>query len=231
MKLRMKLGLAFVVMVGVTVLAGGFALYQLNRSSAALRDMSEHEMTASLAAFGIRANFDEMVWATKNLLLRGTDQEIFFKEIETFNYKKTRLETLWMPMLEKVLKGPDATEEQRKFLDEFKREYAAFNEAWERALPVYRSQGQEAADAIMSGKGRTADKPLIALVRSMREATFKDMEAAAARTRMVVIIMLAAFVVAVVIAVTVIFYVTRQLTIPLEEALKIKRESMDSQKT
>jgi CHASE3 domain sensor protein len=230
MKLTMKLGLAFSVMVGVTVLAGGFALYQLNRSSAALRDMSEHEMTASLAAFGIRANFDEMVWTTKNLLLRGTNQEIFFKEIEMFNYKKTRLETLWMPMLEKVLKGPDATDEQRKFLDEFKREYAAFNEAWERALPVYRSQGQEAADAIMSGKGRMTDKPLIALVRSMREATFRDMEAAAARMRTVVIVMLAAFVVAVVIALMVIFYVTRQLTAPLEEALKIRREPMDSQK-
>jgi CHASE3 domain sensor protein len=190
MKLRIgkKLTLGLGIVVVVMVLAGGFALYQLNRSSAALRDMSEHEMTASLAAFGIRANFDEMVWATKNLLLRGTDQEIFVKEIEMFNYKKNRLETLWMPMLEKVLKGPDATDEQRKFLDEFKREYASFNEAWEQALPVYRSQGQGAADAIMSGKGRTADKPLIALVRSMREAAFKKMEKAAAHTRVAVII-------------------------------------------
>jgi methyl-accepting chemotaxis protein len=225
MKLRIgqKLALGFGVMVVVIVLAGGFALYQLNKSSAALRDVSEHEMTAALAAFGIRGNFDEMVWATKNLLLRGTDQETFHKEIEMLNYKKNRLETTWKPMLEKILTGPDITDEQRKFYDDFKREYAAFLEAWERALPVYRSQGREAADAIMTGKGRGAAEPLVALVRSLRAAAFKDMEAAAARTRMAVIVMLAAFVVAVVIAVIAIFYIARQLTKAIEETVKITR--------
>ncbi|MBW2038834.1 MAG: MCP four helix bundle domain-containing protein [Deltaproteobacteria bacterium] len=218
-----KLGLAFVVVVVVMVLAGGFGLYQLNRSGACLRDMSEHEMTAALAAFGIRGNFDEMVWATKNLLLRGTDQETFYKEIEKFNYKKNRLETIWKPMLEKVLKGPDITDEQRKFYDDFKREYADFNDAWEQALPVYQAQGQQAADAIMRGKGRGGADSLIALVRSLRAATFKDMMECAARTRTAIIIMLVAFVVAVVIAIVATFYIARQLTMAIEEVAKIRR--------
>src|SRR5208337_1139325 len=90
-----KLGLAFGVVVVIMILAGSFSLLELNRSAAAFRDVSEHEMTAALAAFGIRANFDEMVWATKNILLRGKDREILSKEIERFHYKKDRLETMW----------------------------------------------------------------------------------------------------------------------------------------
>lgn len=218
-----RVGLAFGVVVVVMVLAGGFALYQLDKSSAALRDVSEHEMTASLAVFGIRANFDEMVWATKNILLRGTDREIFQKEIEVFNYKRNRLETMWQPMLDEVLAGPDVTDEQRKLYDDFKGVYAAFLDAWEQALPVYQSRGREAADSIMKGKGRAGADPLIDLVRSLRAATFKDMEEAAARTRTVVIIMLAAFVIAVVIAVIATFYIARQLTVAIEGMAEVSR--------
>lgn len=218
-----KLGLGFGVIVVVMVLAGGFALYQLSKSSAALRDMSEHEMTASLAVFGIRANFDEMVWATKNILLRGTDQETFYREIELFNYKKNRLETQWEPMLEKILSGPDVTDEQRKLYDDFKREYAAFLDAWEQALLVYQSQSQKAADVIMKGKGQAAGDPLIELVRSLRANTLQDMEEAAARTRAAVIVLLIAFVVAVVIAVIATFYIARQLTIAIEGTAKVSR--------
>jgi CHASE3 domain sensor protein len=218
-----KLGLGFSVIVIVMVLAGGFALYQLNKSRAALRDMSEHELTASLAAFGIRANFDEMVWATKNILLRGTDRETFTKEIEIFNVKKDRLETVWEPMLEKILAGPDITDEQRSYYDTFKNEYAAFLQAWEKAEPVYQSQGRDAADAIMKGKGRMAGEPLIELVRSLRSNTLQDMEEATARTRKTVIIMLAAFLIAVVIAVISTFYIARQLALAIEGAPPIKR--------
>jgi CHASE3 domain sensor protein len=211
-----KLGLAFGVVVIVMVLAGGFALYQLNKSRAALRDVSEHEMTAALAVCGIRANFDEMLWATKNILLRGTNREAFSKEIETFNYKKNRLEAMWQPMLEEVLAGPDVTDDQRKFYEDFKGEYTAFLTAWDKALPVYQTQGREAADAIMKGKGRLAGDPLINLMRSLREQTIADMEDAAAKTRVVVITMLVAFLVAVVIAVIATFYIARQLTVAIE---------------
>jgi len=215
-----KLGLGFGVVVVVMVLAGGFALYQLNKSSAGLRDMSEHEMTAALAAFGIRANFDEMVWATKNILLRGTDREIFQKEIEVFNYKRNRLETIWQPMLEEVLAGPDVTDEQRTLYADFKSEYVAFVNAWEQAQPIYRSKGRKAVDAIMRGKGRTGADPLIELVRSLRAKALKDMEEAATRTRSAVIIMLIAFVIAVVIAVMATTYIARQLTVLIEGAAK-----------
>lgn len=218
-----KLGLGFGVVVVVMVLAGIFALYQLNKSGAALRDMSEHEMTASLAALGIRANFDEMVWATKNILLRGTDQDTFYNEIEIFNYKKNRLETMWEPMLEKILAGPDITDEQRRLYDDFKSEYIAFLDAWEQALPLYQSQGQGVADDIMKDKGWATREPLIDLVRSLRAATFKDMEEAAARTRAAVIIMLVAFVIAVVIAVIATFYIARQLALAIEGAPQVKR--------
>lgn len=218
-----KLGLGFIVIVLVMVLVGGFALYQLNKSSAALRDMSEHEMTASLAALGIRANFDEMVWATKNILLRGTDQETFYKEIEIFNFKKNRLETTWQPMLEGILAGPDITDEQRKLYDDFKSEYIAFLDAWGKALPLYQSQGRGAADEIMRNKGWATREPLIDLVRSLRAATFKDMEEAATRTRTAVIIILVAFVIAMVIAVIETFYIARQLTIAIEGTTKINR--------
>jgi len=218
-----KLGLGFSVIVVVMVLAGGFALYQLNQSRAALRDMSEHEMTASLAAFGIRSNFDEMVWATKNMLLRGTDRETFYKEVEIFNNKKDRLETVWEPMLEKILAGPDITDDQRKYYDTFKSEYTAFLLAWEQALPVYQSQGREAADAIMRGKGRVTGEPLIELVRSLRSNTLQDMEEATARTRKTVVVMLIAFLVAVVIAVISTFYIARQLALAIEGASPVKR--------
>jgi len=218
-----KLGLGFSVIVVVMVLAGGFALYQLNQSRAALRDMSEHEMTASLAAFGIRSNFDEMVWATKNMLLRGTDREAFYKEVEIFNNKKDRLETVWEPMLEKILAGPDITDDQRKYYDTFKSEYTAFLLAWEQALPVYQSQGREAADAIMRGKGRVTGEPLIELVRSLRSNTLQDMEEATARTRKTVVVMLIAFLVAVVIAVISTFYIARQLALAIEGASPVKR--------
>jgi CHASE3 domain sensor protein len=218
-----KLGVGFGVVVVVMILAGGFALYQLNKSSAALRDMSEHEMTASLAAFGIRANFDEMVWATKNILLRGTDRTAFYQEIEMFNYKKDRLETVWQPMLEEILAGPDITDEQRKLYEDFMDEYTAFLDAREHALSVYQAQGREAADAIMKGKGRTASDYLIELVRSLRSQTLTDMEEAAVRTRTAVITMLAAFVVAAVVAVITTVYIVRQLTLAIEERFQIKR--------
>jgi methyl-accepting chemotaxis protein len=223
-----KLGLGFGVVVVVMILAGGFALYQLGKSSAALRDMSEHEMTAVLAAFGIRANFDEMVWSTKNILLRGTNRETFYKEIETFNYKKNRLETLWKPMIEEILAGPDVTDEQRKLYDDFKSEYAAFINAWDQALPVYHSQGREAADAIMRGIGRAGTEPLVDLVRSLRTKALKDMEEAAVRTRTAVIIMLAAFVVAVVIAFLATAYIVRQLALAIEGASQVKRGKRSS---
>jgi len=163
------------------------------------------------------------VWATKNILLRGTDRETFYKEIETFNYKKNRLETVWEPMLEKILAGPDVTDEQRKFYDDFNRDYTAFLNAWEQALPVYQSRGQKAADAIMRGKGQMAGTPLIELVRSLRAKALKDIEGAAARTRAAVIIMLVAFVVAVVIAVISTFYIARQLALAIEGASPVKR--------
>jgi CHASE3 domain sensor protein len=207
----------------VMVLAGGFALYQLHKSRAALRDMSEHEMTASLAAFGLRANFDEMVWATKNILLRGTDRETRYKELEIFNAKRDRIETTWKPMLEGILTGPDITEEQRRLYDDFKDEYAAFLEAWEQALPVYQSQGAEAADSIMKGRGRVTDEPLIELVRSLRANTLQNMEEATVRTRETVVVMLVAFLVAVVIAVISTFYIARQLATAIEGTPKVKR--------
>ena len=217
-----KLALGFGVVVLIMVLAGGFALYQLNKSVAAYRNVSEHEMTAALAAFGIRANFDEMVWATKNILLRGTDREIFYKEIERFNYKKNRLETMWQPMIEPILAGPDVTDEQRKFYDDFKKEYTAFLTAWQQAQPVYKAKGRDAADAILKGKGRKAGDHLVELVRSLRAKALKDMEDAAARTRAAVIILLVAFVVSVVIAVIATFSIARELTRALEGATKIR---------
>lgn len=218
-----KLGLAFGTIVVIMILAGSFSLFQLNKSAAAFRDVSQHEMTAALAAFGIRANYDEMVWATKNILLRGKDREVFSKEIETFNFKKNRLETMWQPMLEKILAGPDVTDEQRKFYDDFKKEYAIFLNAWGQAQPVYKAKGRDAADAILKGKGRMAGDYLIELVRSLRAKALKDMEEAAARTKMAVITMLAAFVVAVVIAIVATTYIARQLTAAIEEAAKISR--------
>jgi len=218
-----KLRLGFGVVVVVMLLAGGFALYQLNKSQAALRDVPEHELNATLAAFGIRANFDEMLWVTKNILLRGKDRETFYKEIETFNYKKNRLETLWMPMLERILAGPDVTDEQRKLYDDFKGAYAAFLKAWEQALPVYQAQEQETADAIMKGRGRHVAEPLIELVRSLRANTLQNMERAAARTCSAVGIMLVAFIVAVVIAILTTFYIARQLATAIEGTPKVKR--------
>jgi CHASE3 domain sensor protein len=218
-----KLGLAFGTIVVIMILAGSFSLFQLNKSAAAFRDVSQHEMTAALAAFGIRANFDEMVWATKNILLRGKDREIFSKEIERFNYKKNRLETMWQPMLEPILAGPDATDEQRRFYDDFKKEYAVFLKAWEQAQPVYKARGRDAADAVLKGKGRMAGDYLVEVVRSLRAKALKDMEAAAARTKMAVITMLAAFVVAVVIAIVATTYIARQLTAVIGEAAKVSR--------
>jgi CHASE3 domain sensor protein len=218
-----KLGVAFGVILVIMIVAGGFSLFQLNKSAAAFRDVSEHEMTAALAAFGIRANFDEMVWATKNIFLRGKDREVFAKEIETFNYKKDRLETMWQPMLEKVLAGPDVTDEQRKLYDNFKGEYAIFLKAWEQAQPIYKSKGRDAADAIMKGKGRMAGDYLVDLVRSLRADTMKKMEDAAARTRLAVITMLSAFIVAVVIAVISTIYIVKQLTAAIEGVSKTSR--------
>jgi methyl-accepting chemotaxis protein len=218
-----KLGLGFGVVVVIMILAGSFALYQLNKSAAAFRNVSEYEMTAALAAFGIRANFDEMVWATKNILLRGKDKKTLSKEIEIFNYKKDRLETMWKPLLDKILAGPDVTDEQRRLYDAFKSEYADFLNTWGQALPIYQSQGREAADAILKGKGRTAADPLIELVRSLRAKALKDMEEAAARTRTAVIIILAAFVVAVVIAVISTFSIARELTRAIEGAAQTRR--------
>lgn len=217
-----KLGLGFGVVVVIMVLAGGFALYELNKSVAAYRDVSEHEMTAALAAFGIRANFDEMVWATKNILLRGKDQKILYEEIGVFNDKKNRLETMWRPVLEKILAGPDVTDEQRRLYDNFKKEYAVFLKVWEQTLPVYKAQGRDAADAVIRGKGRMAGEHLIELVRSLRAKALKDMEEAAARTRAAVIILLVAFVAAVVIAVIATFSIARELTIAIEGAAKIR---------
>jgi methyl-accepting chemotaxis protein len=218
-----KLGLAFGVIVVIMILAGSFSLFQLNKSAAAFRDVSEHEMTAALAAFGLRANFDEMVWATKNILLRGKDREILSKELERFHYKKDRLETMWQPMLEKVLEGPDVTAEQKKFYADFKGEYAQFLAAWGGAEPIYKAKGRDAADAIMKGKGRMAGDYLVELVRSLRAKALKDMEEAAARTKMAVITMLAAFVVAVVIAVVATTYIARQLAAVVQEAAKVSR--------
>lgn len=218
-----KLGLAFGTIVVIMILAGSYSLFQLNKSAAAFRDVSEHEMTAALAAFGIRANFDEMVWATKNILLRGKDREIFAGEIERFNYKKDRLENMWKPMLEPILAGPDITDEQRKFYDDFKKEYAIFLNAWEQAQPVYKARGRDAADAILKGKGRRAGDYLVELVRSLRAKALKDMEEAAARTKMAVITMLAAFVVAVVIAIVATTYIARQLAAVVAEAAKVSR--------
>jgi CHASE3 domain sensor protein len=211
-----KLGLGFGTVVIIMVLAGGFSLYQLNKSAAAFRNVSEHEMTAALAVFGIRANFDEMAWATKNILLRGKNREILSKEIEIFNDKKNRLETLWKPMFEPILKGPDCTDAQRKLYDDFQKEYASFLAAWDKALPVYKSQGRDAADAIMSGKGRKAGEPLTEIVRSLREKALKDMEKATARTRTATIIILIAFVVAVVIAVITTISLARYLKTVIE---------------
>lgn len=221
--IRKKLGFAFGTIVVIMILAGSYSLFQLNKSAAAFRDVSEHEMTAALAAFGIRANFDEMVWATKNILLRGKDREIFSEEIERFNYKKDRLETVWKPMLEPILAGPDITDEQRKFYDDFKKEYALFLNAWEQAQPVYRAKGRDAADAILKSKGRRAGDYLVELVRSLRAKSLKDMEEAAARTKMAVITMLAAFVMAALIAVVATTYIARQLTAVIAEAAKVSR--------
>ena len=218
-----KLGLGFGVVVVIMVLAGGFALYELHKSVAAYRDVSEHEMTAALAAFGIRANFDEMVWCMKNILLRGTDREIFYKEVEGFNYKKNRLETMWQPVLEPILAGPDVTDEQRRLYDNFKREYTVFLKTWEQTLPVYKAQGRDAADAIIRGKGRLAGEHLVELVRLLRAKALKDMEEAATRTKMAVITMLAAFVVAVVIAVVTTTSIARQLSAVIEESAKVSR--------
>jgi CHASE3 domain sensor protein len=191
-----KLGVAFGVILVIMIVAGGFSLFQLNKSAAAFRDVSEHEMTAALAAFGIRANFDEMVWATKNIFLRGKDREVFAKEIETFNYK---------------------------LYDNFKGEYAIFLKAWEQAQPIYKSKGRDAADAIMKGKGRMAGDYLVDLVRSLRADTMKKMEDAAARTRLAVITMLSAFIVAVVIAVISTIYIVKQLTAAIEGVSKTSR--------
>jgi CHASE3 domain sensor protein len=218
-----KLGFGFGVVVVIMIIAGGLALYQLNKTAAAFRNVSEHEMTAALAAFGMRANFDEMVWATKNILLRGKDKETFSQEMEIFNYKKDRLEQMWRPVVEKYLGGPDATEEQRRLYDAFKREYAGFLDTWERALPIYQSRGREAADGVLKGKGREAYEPLIELVRSLRAKALKDMEEAAVRTRTAVIINLVAFVVAVAIAVIATVSMVRELAGAIEGAAQARR--------
>jgi len=218
-----KLGLGFGVVVVMMACAGGFAVYQLAKSSAALRDISEHKMTAAVAAFGVRANFDEMVWSTKNILLRGTDRETFDKELELINMKKERLETVWAPMLDKLMKGPDVSDYEKQLYEQFRREYAQFNDAWKEALPVYHTQGAQAADTIMRGRGRGGLGPLLQLVRSLRETSLKQMEAACSRIRAAVTVMLAAFLVAMVVAIIAVIYVVRQLTAAIEEVSQYKR--------
>lgn len=211
-----RVGWAFGVVVVIMIAAAIFSLIQLHKSAAAFRGVSENEMTAALAAFGIRANFDEMVWATKNILLRGEDRDVLSNELKIFEYKKDRLENIWQPMLEKILRGPDINDEQRKLYDDFKKEYADFLDAWGRALPVYKARGRAAADAIIRGKGRKACDCLVELVRSLRQQALNDMEAATARTKTAVTTMLVAFVFSVVIVVIAVVYIFKGLTMAIE---------------
>jgi methyl-accepting chemotaxis protein len=212
-----KLGLGFGVAVLVMVLAGGYALYELSKSRGALRDVSKHKMKAALAAFGIRANFDEMIWTSKNILLRGTNEQLFDKELEIFRYKRDRLENIWTPMLEKHLKGPDVTDTQRELYSEFKFHYTIFINAWEETLKVFQEHGYQASDVLVRDRGRVGVEPLIELVRSLRDAALRDMEQAAIRTRRAVVITVVAFFVAMVIAVVATWYVVRQLTTTVQQ--------------
>jgi len=220
-----KLGIGFGVIVAVMTCAGGYAIYQLAKSSAILRDITEHKMTAAVAAFGVRSNFDEMVWSTKNILLRGTNRETMDKELELLNMNKERLETIWTPMLEKLMKGPDIDDYEKQLYEQFQRQYAQFNDAWTEALPVYQSQGQEAADKIMRDRGRGGLGPLLQLVRSLRETSLMQMEEACSRIRTAVTVILAAFVVAMVIAVIAVIYVVRQLTAAIEAVSQHRRDT------
>jgi len=211
MTIGRKLGLGFGVVVLLLTVAGGFGLYELNSTATTMRDVSE-DLDAAVYAFGLRGDLDEMVWATKNILLRGTDPAVLEKELAEFADKKNRLETEWGPDVEAYLAGPRATDEEKQLYAEFQTEYADFLQAWEQALPVYKSQGQEAADTLMRGKGHGALAPLITLVRTARERALAEEEEALARTQVIVTTVIAVLVVAAVIAVVVAYSIARQLT-------------------
>lgn len=206
-----KLGLGFGLVVVLLVAAGGFGLYELNSTATTMSDVAD-DLNAAVYAFGIRGDLDEMTWATKNILLRGTDQATLEKELAEFADKKSRLETEWAPAIEEYLASPRATDEEKQLYAEFQTEYADFLQAWKQALPVYQSQGQEAADALMRGKGHGALAPLVTLVRTARARALAEEEEALARTQTILIVVLVAFVVAAVIAVVVAYSVARQLT-------------------
>lgn len=206
-----KLGLGFGLVVVLLVAAGGFGLYELNSTATTMSDVAD-DLNAAVYAFGIRGDLDEMTWATKNILLRGTDPATLEKELAEFADKKSRLETEWAPDIEAYLASPRATDEERQLYAEFQTEYDDFLQAWERALPVYKSEGQEAADALMRGKGRGALAPLVTLVRTARARAFAAEEDALARTRVILTTVIVVFLVAAVIAVVVAYSVARQLT-------------------
>ena len=206
-----KLALGFGAVMLVLGAAAGYGVWQLNNVSSTFTYVDETRTAAVLEVFQLRANFDEMVWASKNVLLRGTDREDFDKYVAQIDeYGKV------VEQNEALLSARETlTAEQKQLLAAFIQEHDEFEQAWAQALAAYNaaSGGNQAeADAIMEDKGTGASQPAVELVRSLRTEAQNEIAATRTVASTSIKITLALTVIAIVIAIGVAVFLSRGIS-------------------
>lgn len=199
-----KLGIGFFAVIIVLLTGALFGIYQMRRSSDMLQNVSKRRLALAIEGMAVRACFDEMVWSTKNILLRGTDMNETRKNLLAIDEKKKQLDR-WNLMVAELLSSEDfkISFSLMNHYSEYKKSYSEYTVAWDNALPLYSLGGCETADEIMKKIEDRVGSRIYLLAMEFRRIAYAELENALKISNLAVLITIITIIISVIAAVVV----------------------------
>lgn len=174
-----KLGLGFSLVIGFMLIGTLIGVFQMNNTINTLRQVSEEYLALAIDGTGVRANFSEIVWSTKNILLRGSNTNLIRKELEKIDRIRQEMDEWNIVVAEHLGSGKiDIPEKLRFIYNDFKDALNTFDAAWLQALPIYSEKGLVQADAFMGDKDKIVSEKITLLASEFRTRAFSELEKA-----------------------------------------------------
>lgn len=184
-----KLSFGFLIVIVVLLAGTIMGIYRMNLASSTLQNVAHRHLVLAVDGMAVRASFAEMVWNTKNILIRGNDLAETRKNLNAMDDRKKQLDRWNLLVAEHISSGeveiPDSLKEH---YTGFKRSLSEYIVAWDNALPAYTIKGPAAADRIMHDIEQKVGSYIYLLAMEFRRIASDELEDALNLSKSAIII-------------------------------------------
>jgi len=223
-RISAKLGIGFFIVVLCTVLTGALSFFQMERINTDITDVSENWLPAVKVVGDLQAVLNDMRRAELQHVIATSADE---KKPEADRLTK---DIAKLASLERQLAASLDSPEEQKNYDNFKTQIAAYLATSSRLIELSAAgpAGLEATSAYLKGESRTAFRAIFKTLEEMTVLHAQGAKQAAEHThdtyRRAKIVLAGVLCLAVVLSVALGFWISRQITQPIQQAVLATRE-------